>query len=157
MVFHFTVKGPNSGADANKYGVRVRNATTLQPSSISNASEDTVKGVTLVTDQAIYTYGHYNKDNKIPAAILADSLNVLSVNWNDSNSNKSKNSRIAQNTTINAAFLGGTDTTGNKEGTNGQGGSYNGGLENYPRLHEKWSNKTLLYRGSFVRDFNQIQ
>ena len=29
-------------------------------------------------------------------------------------------------------------------------GSYNGGLENYPRLHEDWGGVTLTYRGSFV-------
>ena len=40
---------------------------------------------------------------------------------------------------------------GAAEGAGGQDqGSYNGGLENYPRFHEKWSGKTLTYRGSFV-------
>jgi hypothetical protein len=29
-------------------------------------------------------------------------------------------------------------------------GSYNGGLENYPRFHERWTGTTLTYRGSFV-------
>ena len=29
-------------------------------------------------------------------------------------------------------------------------GTYNGGLENYPRFHESWSGTTLFYRGSFV-------
>ena len=29
-------------------------------------------------------------------------------------------------------------------------GTYNGGLENYPRFHESWSGFTLFYRGSFV-------
>src|SRR5699024_79006 len=27
---------------------------------------------------------------------------------------------------------------------------YNGGLENYPRFNEKWTDKTLHYRGSFT-------
>jgi hypothetical protein len=50
----------------------------------------------------------------------------------------------------------GTDTTGDtstnfEEGAVGQGKSYNGGLENYPRFHEDWGNSsTLFYRGSFV-------
>ena len=48
-------------------------------------------------------------------------------------------------TTINSAFLGGTDVT-NSAATPG----YNGGLENYPRFLENWSGETLNYRGSFV-------
>ena len=40
--------------------------------------------------------------------------------------------------------------TGGVEGSGGQGGAYNGGLENYPRLHENWSGVSLTYRGSFV-------
>lgn len=56
--------------------------------------------------------------------------------------------------------MAGTDSTGGAvgagtaiggvEGAGGQGGGYNGGLENYPRFHEDWSGDTLLYRGSFV-------
>jgi hypothetical protein len=115
----------------------------------------------------MYVMGDYNSVAKIPAAIMADSLNVLSNNWNrvdantsisgfqfhDDLTNCSFNSPIqrqASNTTINAAFLAGTDSTGNIDGVGGQGGSYNGGLENYPRFHEKWTGATLTYRGSFV-------
>ena len=145
LVFHFTIKGPNSNS-VNNYGVRIQNANPLQ-SSISGAP--IVKGMTCVSDQAIYTKGDYNKDNKIPAAIMGDSFNLLSSNWSDANS-KVWSSRIPVNTTFNAALLAGTDTTGDIEGVGGQGGDYNGGLENYPRFHEQWSGKTLTYYGSFV-------
>jgi hypothetical protein len=60
--------------------------------------------------------------------------------WQDIN-NATGTVRRATDTTINAAFLGGVDTT--------NGGLYNGGLENYPRFHEAW-NGTLTYAGSFV-------
>ena len=40
------------------------------------------------------------------------------------------------------AFLAGVDRT--------TPGTYNGGLENYPRFHEDWGGLTLAYRGSFV-------
>lgn len=155
LVFHFTVKGPNSELLPNTYGVRLRNAATLQS---TNGLAPLVRGLSVVTDQAAYTIGHYNSTGKIPSAIMADSLNVLSTAWNVANETGSPtngpgySSRNATNTTINSAFLAGTDTTGGPggEGEVGQGGAYNGGLENYPRFHERWTSRTLTYRGSFV-------
>jgi hypothetical protein len=149
LVFHFTVKGPKSTASINNYGIRIRNGQELQ-SSLASTGAPLVSGLTVVSDQAVYLMGDYNSTNKIPAAIMADSLNVLSNAWNDSNSNKALNQRVASNTIVNAAFLSGNDFTGNKNGPTGQGGAYSGGLENYPRFHEAWSGRNLLYRGSFV-------
>jgi hypothetical protein len=146
IVFYATVRGPQSTVAANNYGIRVRNAATLQSTSGTPA----VLGFTIVSDQAAYIQGNFNSNNKIPAAVMADSLNVLSNNWNDANSSLAISSRVASNTTINSAFLAGTDTTGGIEGAGGQNGYYNGGLENYPRFHENWSSRILLYRGSFV-------
>ena len=157
LVFHLSVSGPASET-TNGYGVRIRNAASLQAST---AGSPLVKGMTIVTDQAGYIFGHFNSNNKIPAAVMADSINIISPNWSDANSaNSNVNSRIATATTVNTAFLAGTDSTGGPvgaatsvagvEGTGGQGGNYNGGLENYPRFHENWSGRTLLYRGSFV-------
>ena len=147
IVFHFTVKGPSSANAANNYAVRIRNAQRLR-STIAGAPN--VIGMSIISDQAIYIQGNFNSQNKIPAAVMADTINVLSNNWNDSNSTAALSSRTATDTTINAAFLAGTDSTGGIEGAGGQGGAYNGGLENYPRLHENWSGRTLTYRGSFV-------
>ncbi len=149
LVFHFTIQGPHSNIAANNYGVRIRNAANLQSNM---AGAPSVVGMTVVTDQAIYTHGHYNAINKIPAALMSDSFNVLSTNWNlnDTASTQNLGNRVAEHTTINAAILSGTDSTGGIEGVGGHGGAYNGGLENYPRLHEHWGGKTLTYRGSFV-------
>ena len=154
LVFHFTVKGPNSSLAKSLYGIRVKNASKLQ-STLTTTYKPV--GLTLISDQAFYVQGNFNYTSKIPAAIMADSINVLSSNWStttDSNSGKDLSYRTAANTTINSAFLSGTDTTGGIEGSGGQGGYYNGGLENYPRFHEDWNpssgKKTLTYRGSFV-------
>lgn len=150
LVFHFSVNGPDSANLPNTYGVRIRNA---QQMASTVAGAPAIQGLTVVTDQAAYTHGNYNSTNKIPAAILADAFNALSTNWNlndAASTNSSTSARPANNTTINAAILAGTDTTGGVEGSGGQGGAYNGGLENYPRFHERWSGKTLTYRGSFV-------
>jgi hypothetical protein len=149
IVLHTTIFGPNSAASANSYGVRVRNAATLQ-SNVAGAP--VVKGMSIISDQAFFVQGNYNSTGKIPAAIMVDSVNILSNNWtNDANSTASLSSRVPTATTINSAFVGGTDTTGSVEGTGGFNGAYNGGLENYPRFHENWNGTvTLTYRGSFV-------
>jgi len=147
-VLHMTVDGPNSGAAANNYGVRVRKASELQ-SNLAGANR--VKGLTIVSDQAFYAWGNFNSTNKIPAAILADTFNALSNGFLDSEStNADADSRVADTTIVNAGLLAGTDSTGGIEGPGGQGGDYNGGLENYPRFHEKWTNIEWRYRGSFV-------
>jgi hypothetical protein len=148
LVFHFTVFGPDSNR-INGYGVRIKNGAEIA-STLPGAPRP--RGLTIVTDQALYVQGDFNKTNWIPAAFLTDSLNILSNAWtDDSRSYRNLNERAAENTEVNAAFLAGTDTTGGTEGRGGQDrGNYNGGLENYPRFHEDWTGKTLRYRGSFV-------
>ncbi len=169
LVLHFSVSGPNSASQNSRYGVRIRNAPTLQ-STVVGAPQ--VRGMTVVSDQGVYTWGNYNSTSWIPAAILADTFNPLSGNWYDAphatneapcsgglycsrNTNIGRDpvtgsNRVATTTSVYTAVLAGTDTTGGVEGTGGQGGAYNGGLENYPRFHEYWSNITFAYLGSFV-------
>ncbi|MBL7661112.1 hypothetical protein JNK13_00005, partial [bacterium] len=148
IVFFFTVKGPDASNTANKYGVRIWNAQNLQ-ATVGGAP--LVKGMSIVSDQAVYLRGHYNSTNKIPAAVMADSINILSGNLNDDATDESNlTNRTATDTTVNAAFLSGTDSTGNTEGTGGWNGAYNGGVENFPRFHENWSNRTFTYKGSIV-------
>ena len=147
LVFHLTVRGPNSAGSANAYGVRLRNAQQIR--ATTNGAPVPL-GFTVVSDQAAYIMGDFNSVNKIPASVMADSMNLLSNAWSDANSASGIGSRVASNTTYNAAFLAGTDSTGGVEGAGGVGGYYNGGLENYPRMHEDWSGKTMTYRGSFV-------
>src|SRR5438477_4381098 len=53
-------------------------------------------------------------------------------------------SRIASNTTVNAAIISGIVPTAAAGGD----GSYSGGAENFPRFLENWSNATLIYYGS---------
>ncbi|MBI4515898.1 MAG: hypothetical protein HY699_08800 [Deltaproteobacteria bacterium] len=153
ILLYLTVKGPDAASSANNYGVRLFRSATL---SFPNTGADPT-GVTVVSDQAVYVAADYNSTNWQPAAILADSINVLSNNWfaispgagtnfNDRQSNLALTSRVATNTTINTAFLGGVDDTDKDAGASG----YNGGLENYPRFHENWSNVTFNYLGSFV-------
>ena len=157
LVFHFSVDGPSATTLPNNYGVRLRNGATLQATT---AGYPTVRGITVATDQALYVQGDYNLNSWIPAALMSDSIHPLSNAWwtaasnsyPDSRSTGALSTRVPSNTSMYAAIMSGTDTTGGAEGVGGQGGAYNGGLENYPRFHENWSSgtRTFTYRGSFV-------
>jgi len=154
LVVFLSVEGPASGA-VNNYGVRLFGSRQLP----FPAGDGDPTGITVVSDQAVYVTGDYNAAApKQPAAVVGDSLNVLSNAYfstdagytcgatfaNDCQSNRSltDGARRGSSTAVQAAFLAGVDRTAL--------GQYNGGLENYPRFHEDWTGATLTYRGSFV-------
>jgi hypothetical protein len=97
--------------------------------------------LSIVSANSIYVWGDYNTVNKKGAAVIGDAVNLLSNAWNNS---KVQGSGLpdASDTTFNTAII-----TGNHETV---GSGYNGGLENLPRFHEKWSGKTCTIAGSFV-------
>lgn len=176
LVIFLSVQGPNSTAAANNYGVRVFDSADLNSrgGTFAWAAPDDPTGLTIVSDQAAYVEGNYNSYQKYPAAVLSDSLNVLSQGWevpigglpNDRKSTAtlaSNNRDVPANDNpgtcggtctaftfaINAAFISGLDNT-TAGGGNSAGG---GGFQNYPRFHEDWSlsgSRTLTYQGSFV-------
>jgi hypothetical protein len=178
LVIFATIDGPDS-ALRNDYGVRVFGSADLpilslvgQPDGIGVATDPT--GVTVASDQAMDVIGDFNRGTaagglpRQPASLIGDSINILSAAyWRSANPalcagnccstqfcrdgqsvlGLDDAARGAQTTWVNAGLLGGVDTT--PSGFPGSG-SYNGGLENYPRLHEDWSNSDLNYQGSFV-------
>jgi hypothetical protein len=123
----------------------------------------------------IYTLGHYNIRTNIaatsgqmslnttntawtwPAALMGDSVTILSGNWNDNDaaykSGGSYTSRNAVNTTVNAAMFEGI-VPSTKVGSTKH---YSGGLENFLRLLENWSGDTLCYNGSIVVMFPSVR
>ena len=124
------------------YATRV-DSSSAQPNGIRIVNGSELNGpVTIVSNNPVYVQGDYNNINKKGSAVIADAINILSNNWNDGISSFS--SRNATSTSVNAAFITGIVPT--PDG----GGTYSGGLENYPRLHENWTNDTLQIRGSFV-------
>src|SRR5690606_34674462 len=127
LVFHMTVSGPASSNAQNNYAVRIRHGSRLQ-SSVSGAA--VVKGLTLVTDQKLVIWGDYNTVGWIPAALMADTLWLLSNNWVDSDSElMDRYDRDGNATTVYAAVLSGIRRTGNANGPAGQdhGMDSNGG------------------------------
>ncbi len=168
LVLFLTVDGPQSDV-VNNYGVRVFGSADIAlPGGIGVTADPT--GVTVVSDQAMYVLGDYNRGTvgggipRQPSALIGDSVNVMSQRFWRGSANTgcgadcctgdfcrdgqsvrtlSSSRRDAETTWVNAAFLGGVDTTAV--------GDYNGGLENYPRFHEDWSGgRALNYQGSFV-------
>jgi hypothetical protein len=118
--------------------------------------------LSVISDQAIYTQGNYNitnanpaLDDKKPAAVMADTITILSNLCLDNNAQfncfnlaaGSITPNAADSTEVNAAFLSRTDVTtiaGNAATRD------SGGVNNYMRALESWTGQTLLYRGSFV-------
>jgi Tfp pilus assembly protein PilX len=182
LVWFLTVKGPDSNT-INDYGVRIYNGSNLS----ETVNGRTMKGLSIISDQAVYIQGDYNcgpsstcnngnldDDVRKPAAVMADSINVLSNAWllDDSFSDNDisqeagasgagailTRGRIASETTVNAAFLAGIDITGGANGETFQDiGKPGGGVNNYPRFHEDWRNGvtdlnqvTFHYQGSLV-------
>jgi len=137
--------------------VRVVNGTTL-PSSY---------GFTVATPFPMYVYGNYNTHDSSgtstgvnspsasyhawPGALMADSITILSANWDDGYSlthtgDTTPSGRTPTTTTVNAAMLEGivqTDPT--------ISGDYSGGVENFLRFLENWNNSVpVWYNGSIV-------
>ena len=131
-------------SSSTESGVRLINGQTLLP-----------QGLTVATPNPLYTLGHYNAaaahlgttntSATLPASVIADAVTVLSSAWSDGNSSLSLASRVAGNTTINAAILTGQVPSSSA--------SYSGGVQNFPRLLEEWNGRTLTYNGSMVAMF----
>lgn len=100
--------------------------------------------LTVVSEGAVYVQGNFNTQNKKPAAVVADAVNLLSNAWTG---NKTPGTLpTATATTYNLAMI-----TGNQESSVG---NYNGGFENLPRFHERWSGVDCRISGAFVSTWN---
>jgi Tfp pilus assembly protein PilX len=157
----------------------VNQTTTNLPAVrvVNGAKLPTSAGFTVVTPFPMYVWGDYNTHDSTgtatganspssayhawPAALMADSITILSDGWSDGTVSLDPNS--AADTTINAAMLEGI--TPSSSAMNGvtipsssippsNGSStytgYSGGVENFLRLLEDWGGQTLTYNGSIV-------
>ncbi len=103
--------------------------------------KDLPTGLSVVSEGALYVQGDFNTDGKQGASVMADAVSLLSNAW-DGSKDSDTGLTIADQTTFNVAIV-----TGNTDSLNT---SYNGGLENLPRFHEKWSGVDCNITGSFV-------
>lgn len=167
-----TITAPlgGTGATVNTTirGIRLINGYKLPK---INSGTNNVDGLTIVSANPVYIKGNYNTstnsgdsvpsnngtytdpdasgyDRKL-AAVIGDSINILSGAWSDLNSASSISSRTATNTTVNAALVGGIVPSA--------GGNYSGGGENFVRLLEDWKNNTLCIWGSMVQLYTSKQ
>jgi hypothetical protein len=122
------VAGYNSGKGTRLKGFQISNGAEL-PQDLSIVSPD-----------AVYVKGDFNTDQPKNAAVIADAVNLLSNDWN--------NSKVpgvlpeASDTSYNIAVYTG-DTKATED-------SMNGGPHNLVRFHENWRNKKCDISGSMV-------
>lgn len=158
-------------------GIRLINGEVLPGKyDVNNPSE--TRGFTIASENGVYVLGNYNvesvnltgtneaadstnynpqnSENHIPASIIADSVTVLSNNWNDSNSFNSPynyNGRVATPTQYRFAMIAGDSLT-SRNTTDSV--AYSGGLINFKRFLESWYNVRLNYSGSLINLFNSF-
>lgn len=136
------LNNPPSGSDP---GILYVNQTDNSKSvRLTDGSSIPSSGLTVASNNPVYVKGDFNTAGN-PAAILGDAITVLSNSWDDANSaSTTLTPRVASSTTVRAGFM-----AGNVEQAAGST-SYSGGAENYMRMLENWSGKTLTYSGSLV-------
>lgn len=163
-------------------GVRLINGRQL-PGIYDSATPTNTRGFTVASENAVYVQGNYNAENfpggftygtptpatayipqgtslHIPASIAADTVVILSNNWNDARSFISpfdSNNRPPTATVMRFAMLSG-DTLTSLTATPHQGGGnprMNGGVHNFKRFLEDWNNNIRLnYSGSLINLYN---
>jgi len=114
------------------------------------------RGFTVATPFPLYVWQDYNcinngnsglgstntANSSLPAALMGDSITVLSDSWQDSTTTRLP---TPASTTVNAAMLEGIVASNPNISAN-----YSGGVENFMRLLENWNGNTLTYNGSIV-------
>jgi hypothetical protein len=117
-------------------------------------------GFSVATPNPLYVLGNYNTQTsagsatgtntyEVPAALMSDSLTVLSSHWSDASSYTAyaqQSSFQAVDDTINAAIV-----TGTVASTDATGTGFSGGVHNLPRLLENWSGANLYLDTSILR------
>jgi len=145
----------NSALPANGVLYVAGTASGLNPVvRLVNGSQLPSGGLTVVSQNPVYIAGDYNTvpvgANHPPAAVLGDAVTVLSNSWQpgnaggyDSKGNLAFTTRVASDTTVNAAIATGPSS----ESTIGRD---NGKVNNLVRFLENWSTKTFTYSGSLL-------
>ena len=137
-----------------------RRALKLTNGSLGNLP---APGLTVASENPVYIHGDWNAnggfgDPHVATAVIADSVTFLSNGWNDYTSFRrpnrvnGANARVAQTTWYRVAVLGGKGPSFPRPTAGGppQDFGTDGGVHNFLRMVERWSGKTLNYRGSMA-------
>jgi len=116
-------------------------------------------GFTVASENPVYVQGDYNAstgagfgDPHAAAAIIADTVTVLSNNWSDSTSLKNPNNlggRAGNSSWYRMAVAAGKTLAFPQPSWGGQDMGTDGGMHNFLRYLESWGG-TLNYEGSLV-------
>ncbi|PYX38400.1 MAG: hypothetical protein DMG81_11845 [Acidobacteria bacterium] len=116
-------------------------------------------GFTVASENPVYVLGHYNAsaagytDPHAAAAIIADSVTLLSTAWTDLNDMKNPNALTNRNgatTWYRMAVAAGKTLAFPQPAWGGQDMGTDGGMHNFLRYIEDWGGTTLNYEGSLV-------
>ncbi len=165
----------SDSVDSNPKTIRLQNGGVLPDGGLTVASENPVyiqgdynTGTEKVWKDytnsymvpANYTGNPNNTDSPVisgyesqPASVVADAVMLLSNSWDDNNSYRSLDQRVASNTTYNTAIMSGFMPSGYTPPNGGAPYGYSGGAINFPRFLETWNNKSCTYYGSMVELF----
>ncbi len=159
-------------------GVRLINGLRL-PGNYDPGAALNTRGFTVASENGVYVLGNYNASGissvgtptppsgynpqntsaHVPASVVGDTVMVLSNAWNDAKSFRypfDSGQRVASETTVRFAMLSG-DSRSSMENTPNQGAGdprMCGGVHNFKRFLENWSNIRLNYVGSLINLFN---
>jgi len=144
-----------------RHGVRLVNGSL---GSLPLRPDNGLGGFTLAAEEPAYILGNYNanaagfSDPHSEAAVLGDTVTLLSNNWSDLNSFTSPATvagRLATTTYYRVAIASGKNINFPQPGFPGvpQDFGTDGGVHNFLRYLENWGGATLNYRGSMVSLF----
>jgi len=144
-----------------------RHAVRLVNGNLGNLpvrNDNGLGGFTVASEQPVYILGNYNAnaagfgDPHSEAAVLGDTVTLLSNNWTDLaslNSPATIAGRVAGTSFYRVAIATGKNINFPQPAFAGvpQDFGTDGGVHNFLRYLEDWSNATLNYRGSMVSLF----
>ncbi|MCC7126602.1 MAG: hypothetical protein IT178_17260 [Acidobacteria bacterium] len=168
----------NPGVARANRAVFFRRALKIVNGGLGNMPSVGLQGLTIASENPVYVEGNFNacgnaltgncasngfgptNDAHRSAAVIADSVTLLSRNWNDHRSyrtphNAAGNNRDAMTTWYRMAVISGKGLSFNHPG-NGEFANFgsDGGAHNFLRFVENWSsssfNPIIYYRGSMV-------
>ena len=141
----------------------------------TDAAAPNTGGFTVASENPVYVQGDYNSNSADPvwagnpdqvghaaAAVIADTVTLLSDNWDDRRSLLGNipgggnstvtdpGNRPATNTYYRAAVAGGKNMTFPRPGWGAQDFGTDGGVHNFLRYIENWGGSVLNYKGSLV-------